>query len=158
MEESKDETESSFNKGEACIAIAHAQKLVESGVKAIDIGIVTPYAAQVNVMRRMRNEEQRLLEVEISTIDGFQGWEKEAMIISMVRSNNKKEVLNAFALSDKQRMNVAVTRAKRQCCVICDLDTVGKDPFLKRLLDYFENIVMVFIINDLIVVSSSFLV
>ncbi|EFJ16960.1 hypothetical protein SELMODRAFT_179218 [Selaginella moellendorffii] len=135
MEESKDETESSFNEGEARIAITHAQKLVESGVKAIDIGIVTPYAAQVNVLRRMRNEEQRLLEVEISTIDGFQGREKEAMIISMVRSNDKKEV--GF-LSDKRRMNVAVTRAKRQCCVICDSDTVGKDPFLKRLLDYFE--------------------
>ncbi|EFJ16961.1 hypothetical protein SELMODRAFT_27603, partial [Selaginella moellendorffii] len=105
MEESKDETESSFNEGEARIAIAHAQKLVESGVKAIDIGIVTPYAAQVSIYCFMR-----LLEVEISTIDGFQGREKEAMIISMVRSNDKKEV---WFLSGKRRMNVAVTRAKR---------------------------------------------
>ncbi|EFJ04747.1 hypothetical protein SELMODRAFT_138328 [Selaginella moellendorffii] len=135
MEESKDETESSFNEGEARIAITHAQKLVESGVKAIDIGIVTPYAAQVSIYCFRVCVEQRLLEVEISTIDGFQGREKEAMIISMVRSNDKKEV--GF-LSDKRRMNVAVTRAKRQCCVICDSDTVGKDSFLKRLLDYFE--------------------
>ena len=73
--------------------------------------------------------------MEISTVDGFQGREKEAIIISMVRSNSKKEV--GF-LKDQRRMNVAVTRARRQCCVVCDTETVSSDAFLKRMIEYFE--------------------
>lgn len=64
-----------------------------------------------------------------------QGREKEAIIISMVRSNDKREV--GF-LADSRRMNVAVTRARRHCALICDTETVGSDPFLKRLVEYFE--------------------
>lgn len=53
----------------------------------------------------------------------------------MVRSNDRGEV--GF-LADNRRMNVAVTRARRHCCLVCDTDTVSKDPFLKRLVEYFE--------------------
>lgn len=63
------------------------------------------------------------------------GREKEAIVISMVRSNDKGEV--GF-LSDRRRMNVAVTRARRHCAVICDSETVSKDPFLARLVAYME--------------------
>ncbi|KAI3719833.1 hypothetical protein L6452_20738 [Arctium lappa] len=135
MEEKKDEEESTLNEGEAEIAIAHAKRLIQSGVRASDIGIVTPYSAQVVLLRTLRTKEDKLKEVEISTVDGFQGREKEAIIISMVRSNSKKEV--GF-LSDRRRMNVAVTRARRQCCIICDTETVSSDKFLKRLIEYFE--------------------
>lgn len=83
----------------------------------------------------MRSKEDKLKDMEISTVDGFQGREKEAIIISMVRSNSKKEV--GF-LSDHRRMNVAVTRARRQCCLVCDTETVTSDVFLKRLIEYFE--------------------
>ena len=63
------------------------------------------------------------------------GREKEAIIISMVRSNETGEV--GF-LSDKRRMNVAFTRARRHCAIICDSETVSKDPFLASLVAYME--------------------
>lgn len=65
----------------------------------------------------------------------LKGREKEAIIISMVRSNKKKEV--GF-LSEKRRMNVAVTRAMRHCCLIADVRTVTSDRFLHKLIRYFE--------------------
>ncbi|KAJ6363381.1 hypothetical protein OIU78_003537 [Salix suchowensis] len=135
MEEKKDEEESTMNEGEAEVAVAHAKRLVQSGVQASDIGIITPYAAQVVLLRILKNNDDKLKDMEISTVDGFQGREKEAIIISMVRSNSKKEV--GF-LSDHRRMNVAVTRARRQCCLVCDTETVSGDGFLKRLIEHFE--------------------
>ncbi|KAJ3695694.1 hypothetical protein LUZ60_001071 [Juncus effusus] len=135
MEEKKDEEESVLNEGEAQVCVAHALRLVESGVSASDIGIITPYNAQVVYLKILRSKEAKLKDVEISTVDGFQGREKEAIIISMVRSNSKREV--GF-LSDQRRMNVAVTRARRQCCLVCDVETVNHDNFLKRLVEYFE--------------------
>ncbi|KAG0596165.1 hypothetical protein M758_UG230200 [Ceratodon purpureus] len=135
MEEKKDEADSSMNEGEARVAVAHAKRLIEAGVSPGDIGIITPYSAQVGLLRELRLEDKNLTDVEISTVDGFQGREKEAIIISMVRSNDKHEV--GF-LNDNRRMNVAVTRARRQCCIVCNIETVGKDEFLKRLVDHFE--------------------
>ncbi|CAL9248836.1 unnamed protein product [Arabidopsis halleri] len=135
MEEKKDEEESTYNEGEAEVAMAHAKRLMESGVQPSDIGIITPYAAQVMLLRILRGKEEKLKDMEISTVDGFQGREKEAIIISMVRSNSKKEV--GF-LKDQRRMNVAVTRSRRQCCIICDTETVSSDAFLKRMIEYFE--------------------
>ncbi|KAK6793894.1 hypothetical protein RDI58_007347 [Solanum bulbocastanum] len=135
MEEKKDEEDSTLNEGEAEVAIAHAKRLVESGVRASDIGLITPYAAQVVFLKTLKSNVDKLKEMEISTVDGFQGREKKAIIISMVRSNPKKEV--GF-LSDRRRMNVAVTRARRQCCLVCDTDTVSGDKFLKGLIEYFE--------------------
>jgi len=135
MEEEKDEADSTMNDGEARVAIEHAKRLIEGGVQPGDIGIITPYSAQVGLLKGMRGEDKKLADVEMSTVDGFQGREKEAIIISMVRSNEKHEV--GF-LSDNRRMNVAVTRARRQCCIVCNTETVGKDKFLKRLVDHFE--------------------
>ncbi|THG19057.1 hypothetical protein TEA_025276 [Camellia sinensis var. sinensis] len=135
MEEKKDEEDSRMNEGEAEVAITHAKRLVQSGVQASDIGIISPYTAQVVLLKMMRSNEDKLKDMEISTVDGFQGREKEAIIISMVRSNSKKEV--GF-LSDRRRMNVVVTRARRQCCLVCDTETVTGDGFLKRLIEYFE--------------------
>ncbi|XP_020598926.1 DNA-binding protein SMUBP-2 [Phalaenopsis equestris] len=135
MEEKKDEEDSTLNEGEATIAIGHALRLVESGVQGCDIGIITPYSAQVTYLKVLRGTEAKLKDVEISTVDGFQGREKEAIIISMVRSNLKKEV--GF-LTDHRRMNVAITRSRRQCCLVCDTETVSQDDFLKQLVQYFQ--------------------
>ncbi|XP_048142069.1 DNA-binding protein SMUBP-2 isoform X2 [Rhodamnia argentea] len=96
MEEKKDEEESTLNEGEAEVAIAHAKRLVSSGVSASDIGVITPYAAQVVLLKMLKGNENKLKDMEISTVDGFQGREKEAIIISMVRSNSKKEVVLVY--------------------------------------------------------------
>ena len=77
-----------------------------------------------------------LQRVSIHTVDGFQGREKEAIVISAVRSNVRGAV--GF-LADARRMNVAVTRARRHVALVCDTATLkGADAFLGRLVDYFE--------------------
>lgn len=73
--------------------------------------------------------------IEINTVDGFQGREKEAIIISMVRSNETGEI--GF-LADERRMNVAITRARRHVTIVCNSETVSRNPFLKRLVSYME--------------------
>ena len=73
--------------------------------------------------------------LEVSTVDGFQGREKEVIIISMVRSNAQQ---NIGFLSNEKRMNVAVTRAKRLCCLIGDSGTVASNMFLASLCAYFR--------------------
>lgn len=79
--------------------------------------------------------EAALASVEASTVDGFQGREKEVIIISLVRSNPRHEV--GF-LADQRRMNVAVTRARRCCMLVGDTETASKDAFLAGLVAYFE--------------------
>ena len=129
--------ESKSNEGEARAALAHAARLVAAGVPAAGIGVITPYAAQVALLRALRAEAGAPLEgVEVSTVDGFQGREKEAVIITCVRSNDRGEV--GF-LADARRMNVAVTRARRHCAVVSDVETLSRgDPFLRRLCAWFE--------------------
>ena len=73
--------------------------------------------------------------LEVGTVDGFQGREKEAIVISMVRSNPRRSV--GF-LSEARRMNVAVTRGRRHVCLVGDSETAAAHPFLRRLLDYFS--------------------
>ena len=102
-----------------------------------DIGIITPYSAQVaNLSNKITQDDYRGL--EISTVDGFQGREKEIIILSLVRSNQKNQV--GF-LSDKRRLNVAITRPRRMLIVIGDIDTItngneNENLFLKHFGEY----------------------
>ena len=128
--------ESKSNEGEARVALAHAARLVAGGIPAAAIGIISPYSAQVALLREFRRDAgESLAALEISTVDGFQGREKEAIIISCVRSNSRSEI--GF-LSDARRMNVAVTRARRHCALVGDSETLSHNAFLKRLLAWFE--------------------
>ena len=124
---------SKWNDGEVGIVVQHVERLLDTGVPPRDVAVITPYSAQV---ARLRG---RLLEtwpeLEIGTVDGFQGREKEAVVISMVRSNSKGEV--GF-LADERRMNVAVTRARRHVAIIGDSATVSRQPFLEGLVRYCE--------------------
>lgn len=119
------------NDGEADVVAAHVQRLIKAGVSPGDIAVISPYNLQVDLIRQKLCVEFPKLEVK--TVDGFQGREKEAIVISFVRSNEKKEV--GF-LAENRRINVAITRARRHLAVVCDTDTVSADPFLKSLVDY----------------------
>ncbi|XP_043202420.1 DNA-binding protein SMUBP-2-like isoform X2 [Amphibalanus amphitrite] len=126
-----DEAGSRGNEGEADIVLSHARSLVEAGLAPDQIGIITPYNLQVGLIRdRLRTAG---LTVEVNSVDGFQGREKEAILLSLVRSNKRGEV--GF-LAEQRRINVAVTRARRQLFVVCDTATVGADPFLRSLIDH----------------------
>ncbi|GLI64102.1 hypothetical protein VaNZ11_007275 [Volvox africanus] len=133
-EQQEAEGSSYANLGEAKAVMIHVRHLVNRGIAAQNIGVITPYNAQVALLKELRQRHD-LSALEISSVDGFQGREKEAIVISMVRSNKAGDV--GF-LSDRRRMNVAVTRARRHCAIVCDSETVSHDEFLKRLVDYFS--------------------
>ncbi|XP_066043262.1 DNA-binding protein SMUBP-2 [Chamaea fasciata] len=126
-----EDEQSKGNPGEVQLVGMHVQALVDAGVKAKDIAVVAPYNLQVDMLRQHLCHSHP--ELEIKSVDGFQGREKEAVILSFVRSNRKGEV--GF-LAEERRINVAVTRARRQVAVVCDSRTVGSRPFLRRLLDH----------------------
>ncbi|EKX34953.1 hypothetical protein GUITHDRAFT_80206, partial [Guillardia theta CCMP2712] len=107
MEEEQDEKGSSRNEGEALVVQEHLERLLAAGVQEESIGVLAPYNGQVAVLRDRLKEKYR--GVEIGTVDGFQGREKDALLLSLVRSNTRREV--GF-LSDDRRLNVAITRAK----------------------------------------------
>ena len=109
------------------------ESLVDRNVPAHCIAVITPYAAQARLIRHLCKVEG----VEIDTVDGFQGREKEVILISCVRSN--REGIIGF-LGDTRRMNVALTRAKRKLIVIGDSATLANHEFYADMLRYFEKI------------------
>ena len=98
-----------------------------------DVGVITPYAAQVRLLR----ERLAAPGLEIDSVDGFQGREKEAIVLSLVRSNTENDV--GF-LADVRRTNVALTRARRKLLVVGDSATLAALPFYRRLVEYFERV------------------
>ncbi|CAK8683282.1 unnamed protein product [Clavelina lepadiformis] len=130
-EAESEESDSRANEGEVKIVYFHVMGLIDAGVAPSDIAVVSPYNLQVDILRKLFRETYPQL--EIKSVDGFQGREKEAVVLTLVRSNGQGEV--GF-LSDKRRLNVAVTRARRHLAVICDSGTVCQDDFIKTLVDY----------------------
>ncbi|KAB5536513.1 DNA helicase [Coniochaeta sp. 2T2.1] len=125
--------DSKSNEMEAALVREHVKVLVESGVKQEDIAVVTPYNAQLAVLAPLKDKYPG---IELGSVDGFQGREKEAVIVTLVRSNPDGEV--GF-LGEKRRLNVAMTRPKRSLTVIGDSETVKRgSPFLKRWMDFLE--------------------
>jgi ATP-dependent RNA/DNA helicase IGHMBP2 len=115
------------NEGELSIV----RQLLEDG--QFDPGktaLISPYSGQASVARELLPKEMR-----VSTIDSFQGQEKDNIVVSLVRSNDDGDI--GF-LKDYRRMNVAITRAKEQLIVIGDSATIGADPFYKAFLEYVE--------------------
>jgi ATP-dependent RNA/DNA helicase IGHMBP2 len=130
-EEREPDGESRLNPREAALAARKVRALLAAGVRAEDVAVIAPYAAQV---RRLR-EELPIAGLEIDSVDGFQGREKEVVVLSLVRSNAEGEI--GF-LADVRRINVALTRARRKLLVIGDSATLAALPFYVRLLEYFE--------------------
>jgi ATP-dependent RNA/DNA helicase IGHMBP2 len=118
------------NEGEAQLVLKLWNELAEAGVKPHWAALISPYAAQV---RHLRHQVPQGLEV--GTVDGFQGREKEVILLSLVRSNDQGEV--GF-LSDTRRMNVAMTRARRLLVVVGDSATIGRHRFYESFLDYVQ--------------------
>ncbi|TCK06705.1 IGHMBP2 family helicase [Phorcysia thermohydrogeniphila] len=119
------------NYEEAKLAIEIAQELHRMGLENKDIGIITPYAAQVKLIKQLLLEKD--FKVEVNSVDGFQGREKEAIIISFVRSNEEGEV--GF-LKDLRRLNVAITRARRKLICIGNAETLKNHPVYRRFINY----------------------
>ena len=132
-EELEEDTGSRRNVQEAGLAARKVRQLLEAGVLATDIGLITPYRAHV---RRLRELLATVPELEIDSVDGFQGREKEAIVVSLVRSNPEGEI--GF-LADTRRTNVALTRARRKLIVIGDSATLANDAFYQRMLTHFES-------------------
>ncbi|MCA9264253.1 MAG: C-terminal helicase domain-containing protein, partial [Planctomycetales bacterium] len=130
-EEVEPDGESRRNLSEARLILSKVRTLHEMGVAYGDMGVIAPYAAQVRWLRQQSDDD----DLEIDTVDGFQGREKEVVLISTVRSNNTGEI--GF-LADTRRMNVALTRARRKLVVVGDSATLGGHEFFADLLAYFE--------------------
>ncbi|GAM26146.1 hypothetical protein SAMD00019534_093210 [Acytostelium subglobosum LB1] len=134
MEESADnESESKFNIGEADLVKRYVDKLIKYGIQQESIGVITPYNGQVKQLKSTLGDYKA---IEIGTVDGFQGREKEVIVLSLVRSNPPPHKVGFLA--EDRRTNVAVTRAKRQVAIICDSETISSYPFLERMVTYFK--------------------
>jgi superfamily I DNA and/or RNA helicase len=127
------EGDSRYNLQEADLVLKKVQALLASGLAPAEIAVISPYSAQVRLLR----ERIQQPEMEIDSVDGFQGREKEAVIVSLVRSNREGEI--GF-LEDVRRMNVALTRARRKLIVIGDSATITTHPFYQRMVTYFESV------------------
>ncbi len=105
----------------------------------IDFGIISPYRAQVRILRRMIRSQRYLKpilkKISINTVDGFQGQERDVIIISTVRDNEKGSI--GF-LNDLRRMNVAITRSKMKLIVVGNTQTLSHNTFYKQLIENFE--------------------
>lgn len=145
QEKQDPETLSRLNTEEAQLIIQQAEVLVEDiGVHAwldeqITMGIITPYSAQVDQLHKLA-EASSILEplyrlITINTVDAFQGQERDIILISFVRSNEKGEV--GF-LSDIRRTNVAMTRAKKKLIMVGDSATLSSHPFYLEVLDFVQ--------------------
>lgn len=122
-------SESRYNFEEAELVIAQLKAMLDLGVPASEIAVISPYSAQVRLLASKSPDP----EVEIDSVDGFQGREKELVIVSLVRSNVEGEM--GF-LVDTRRMNVAMTRARRKLIVVGDSATLSSLKFYEDFIKY----------------------
>ena len=134
-----------INKAEAELTLLTLQQYFERIGKTrvlnerLDVGVISPYRAQVQYLRsQLRKKEYfkpfRHL-ISVNTVDGFQGQERDIIVISLVRSNDQGQI--GF-LRDLRRMNVAITRARMKLIIIGDVQTMSRHPFYRRLYEYIE--------------------
>ena len=136
-----------INKAEAELTLLaleqYFQKIGKQRIldERLDVGIISPYRAQVQYLRRLLKKREffkpyRHL-ISVNTVDGFQGQERDIILISLVRANNEGQI--GF-LRDLRRMNVAITRARMKLIILGDASTMTKHPFYRRLYEYIENL------------------
>ncbi len=141
------ESHGRINIGEAELAIKTLEDYVSSIGKErflserLDIGLISPYRMQVQFLRSLVKKSQILKPMKrfitINTVDGFQGQERDIIMISLVRSNEKGEI--GF-LRDLRRMNVAMTRARMKLFILGDAETLSRNPFYRDLKRYVDSL------------------
>jgi ATP-dependent RNA/DNA helicase IGHMBP2 len=125
-------SDSKLNEQEAALVADEVARVLALGVAPADVAVIAPYDAQVQRLRQLL-AAQLDLGLEVDTVDGFQGREKEAVVVSLVRGNEAGEV--GF-LSDVRRMNVALTRARKKLVVVGDSATVARHPFYAAFFEH----------------------
>lgn len=134
------------NPEEAVLLMKHLTLLLQhytqnNSSKKISVGIISPYKEQVQYITQLldANDDLKQLssKITVKTIDGFQGQERDIIYISLVRSNENKDI--GF-LSDIRRMNVAMTRAKKKLVIMGNSATLANNDFYKKLIDYAESV------------------
>ena len=142
------ETFGRINKGEANLTLSLLQIYFQRVGKQrilndrIDVGIISPYRAQVQYLKRLIKKRAffkpfRHL-ISVNTVDGFQGQERDVILISLVRANDMGQI--GF-LRDLRRMNVAITRARMKLFILGDAPTMTRHPFYRRLYDYIQEVI-----------------
>jgi len=136
-----------INKAEADLTLDTLQHYFERIGKQrllderIDVGIISPYRAQVQYLRRLLMKREYFKPfrrfISINTVDGFQGQERDVIVISLVRSNDEGQI--GF-LRDLRRMNVAITRARMKLIILGDKDTMTQHPFYRKLWKYITSL------------------
>ena len=144
-EEFVGETFGRVNKMEAELTLAVLERYFEKIGKQqildehIDVGIISPYRAQVQYLRQLVKKRAFFKpfrsHISINTVDGFQGQERDIIMISLVRANESGQI--GF-LRDLRRMNVAITRARMKLIILGDTSTLTKHPFYKKLYRFIE--------------------
>ncbi len=127
--------DSTRNEGEAELVVRHLASLLDAGLDPREVAVITPYAAQATAIRDRVAARGLSPDVEVDTVDAFQGREKDAVLVSTVRSNAEGQV--GF-LRDLRRMNVALTRARRHLFVVADGATLASEPYFQALFAYAE--------------------
>ena len=140
------ETFGRINKGEAQLAVSLLQIYFQRIGKQrflddrIDVGIISPYRAQVQYLKRLIKKRQFFKPfahlISVNTVDGFQGQERDVILISMVRANGAGQI--GF-LHDLRRMNVAITRARMKLIIVGHAPTLTRHPFYQKLFDYIQS-------------------
>lgn len=127
-DEKAQSSDSRLNPGEAALVAQRARELLGLGLDPAELAIIAPYSAQAAHLRELVDDPR----VEIDTVDAFQGREKDAVLLSLTRSNAEGAI--GF-LSDLRRMNVAITRPRRHLFVVGDSATLGGEPFYARFIE-----------------------
>ena len=146
-EEFVGETFGRVNKAEAALTVDTLERyLLKIGKQRvtderIDVGVISPYRAQVQHLRRLIGKRDTLKPfrqlISVNTVDGFQGQERDIILISLVRANSEGQI--GF-LCDLRRMNVAITRARMKLIILGDAGTLTRHPFYRRLFDYVKSL------------------
>ena len=136
-----------INKAEAELTLDTLQQYFERIGKQrllderVDVGIISPYRAQVQYLRRLLMKREFFKpfrrQISVNTVDGFQGQERDVIVISMVRSNDEGQI--GF-LRDLRRMNVAITRARMKVIILGNRQTLTRHPFYRRLWQYISQL------------------